>query len=160
MDVLLVQMAQIRMAERGRKLKTTLGSCVGVILYDQARSISGLAHIMLPERRIDDQAIGKYADTAIPDLLAQLERRGSRRNNIRAYLAGGANMFQTSQDCRIMTVGEQNVAAVRQILGSLGIPIHCEHTGGQQGRTVVFDNHTGELEVKTLQRIVWKRSRG
>ncbi len=158
-DVVVVQMAQIGMAERGKRLKTTLGSCVGVILFDKTRSVSGLAHIMLPERLRDDQAIGKYADTAIPNLLSQLERRGSHRNNLRAYLAGGANMFQTSQDSLISTVGEKNVTAVRQILGNLGIPIHGEHTGGEQGRTVVFDNHTGELEVKTLQRINWKGSR-
>ena len=159
MDVVLVQMAQIGMAERGSRLKTTLGSCVGVVLHDQVRGLSGLAHIMLPERLRGDESVGKYADTAIPTLLSLLEQRGSRRRDLRAYLAGGANMFQSSQDCRIATVGEKNLLAVRQILGSLGIPIELEHTGGEQGRTVVFDAHTGELEVKTLQRIAWKGSR-
>jgi chemotaxis protein CheD len=155
----LVQMAQIGMAEQGKRLKTTLGSCVGVVLHDPARGLGGLAHIMLPERLRQDEAVGKYADTAIPSLLAQLEKRGSRRKDIRAYLAGGANMFQSSQDSRIATVGEKNVLAVRKILGSLGIPIHVECTGGAQGRTVIFDSHTGELEVKTLQRLAWKGSR-
>jgi chemotaxis protein CheD len=158
MDMVLVQMAQIRMAEPGSRLKTTLGSCVGVILHDRVRRLSGLAHIMLPERLRDDDSIGKYADTAIPTLLAQLEQLGSRRRDLRAYLAGGANMFQSSQDRRIATVGEKNLAAVRQILGNLGIPIQHEHTGGEQGRTVVFDGHAGELQVKTLQRIAWKGS--
>ncbi len=157
--MVLVQMAQIGMAERGRRLKTTLGSCVGVVLHDQVRGLSGLAHIMLPERLRGDESIGKYADTAIPTLLARLEQLGSRRRDICAYLAGGANMFQSCQDSRLATVGEKNLAAVRQILGGLGIPIQREHTGGRQGRTVVFDGHTGELEVKTLQRIAWKGSR-
>jgi chemotaxis protein CheD len=152
----LVQMAQIGVAEQGKRLRTTLGSCVGVILHDPARGLSGLAHIMLPKRLHQDEAIGKYADTAIPSLLGQLERRGSRRKDLRAYLAGGANMFQSSRDSRITTVGEKNLLAVRQILDSLGIPIRAEHTGGMQGRTVVFDGHTGELEVRTLQRIAWK----
>ncbi len=115
-----------------------------------------MAHIMLPERLRDDAATGKYADTAIPALLTLLERRGSRRKDIRAHLAGGANMFQTSQDRHIATVGEKNLEAVRQILGSLGIRIESEHTGGNQGRTMLFDGGTGELEVKSLQRIEWR----
>lgn len=158
MDVVLVQMAEMGVAEGGGRLKTTLGSCVGVVLHDKVRSVSGLAHIMLPERMRGDESIGKYANTAIPILLSLLERKGSRRKDIRAYLAGGANMFQASQDRRIATVGEKNLAAARQILGSLGIPIHLEHVGGEQGRTIVFDSCTGELEVKTLQRLALRRS--
>jgi len=149
-------MAKIELAERGKRLKTTLGSCVGVVLHDRVRGLSGLAHIMLPECLRGDESVGKYADTAIPSLLAQLERRGSRRIDICAHLAGGANMFRSCQDQRIATVGEKNLLAVRRILEGLGIPIRAEHTGGEQGRTVVFDTGTGELEVKTLQRIAWK----
>jgi len=157
-DVVLVQMAEMAVTDGGTRLKTTLGSCVGVVLHDRVRSIGGLAHIMLPERLRDDESIGKYADTAIPSLLSQLERKGSRRKDIRAILAGGANMFQASEDRRIATVGEKNLAAVRQILNGLGIPIHLEHVGGEQGRTIVFDSCTGELEVRILQRIAWRRS--
>lgn len=151
MDVVIVQMARIGFAERGVKLKTTLGSCVGVVLHDRLRSRSGMAHIMLPERLREDEAASKYADTAIPALLAQLEERGSRRGDLCAYVAGGATMFRASLDRRITTIGERNLAAVHAILGGLGIPIEREDTGGERGRTVVFDSETGGMEVRTLQ---------
>ncbi len=157
MDTLLVQMAQIAVAQSGQRLKTTLGSCVGVILHDEERKVSGLAHVMLPERMRGDQALGKYADTAIPELVSQLERRGGRRANLQAIVAGGANMFQASEDSRIATVGEKNLQAVHRVLAELAIPVRHEDTGGAQGRTVSFEPETGNLEVKTLQRIVWKQ---
>jgi chemotaxis protein CheD len=157
MDTLLVQMAQMAVAQSGQRLKTTLGSCVGVILHDGVRKLSGLAHVMLPERIRGDQAVGKYADTAIPELVSQLERLGGRRGRLQAFLAGGANMFQASEDSRIATVGEKNLQAVHRVLAELAIPVRHEDTGGAQGRTVCFEPESGSLEVKTLQRIAWKQ---
>jgi chemotaxis protein CheD len=157
METVLVMMAQLAVAQRGQRLKTTLGSCVGVFLHDGERGLSGLAHVMLPERLHDDQSLGKYADTAIPELLTQMERRGSRRGSMQAFLAGGANMFQASEDSRIATVGEKNLQAVRRVLAELAIPVRQEDTGGLQGRTVCFDGETGSLEVRTLQRIPWRQ---
>ncbi len=89
--------------------------------------------------------MGKYADTAIPALLPRLERRGGRREQLQAFLVGGANMFQASEDSRIASIGEKNVEAVQRVLAELAIPIVFEDTGGVQGRTVCFDNDTGEL---------------
>jgi len=157
METVLVMMAQMAVAQRGQRLKTTLGSCVGVFLHDGERGLSGLAHVMLPERVRDDQTLGKYADTAIPELLTQMERRGGRRGNMQAFLAGGANMFQASEDSRIATVGEKNLQAVHRVLAELAIPVREENTGGVQGRTVCFDGETGSLQVKTLQRIAWRQ---
>ena len=35
-----------------------LGSCVGVVLYDEAKKIAGMVHIMLP-----DSSLGKVRST-------------------------------------------------------------------------------------------------
>jgi chemotaxis protein CheD len=76
---------------------------------------------------------------------------------MQAFLAGGANMFQASEDSRIATVGEKNLQAVHRVLAELSIPVLQEDTGGVQGRTVCFDGENGSLQVKTLQRIAWRR---
>lgn len=154
--VLLVKMAELAVVENSRLLKTTLGSCVGVVLHDAKRSIGGLAHIILPERLKMDASVGKYADTAIPALLSRMLKRGSRKENIRAYLSGGANMFKLSDDRKIATVGEKNIEATKRILAELQIPVTFEDTGGEEGRTIIFDNHRGEIQIKTLSKVVWK----
>jgi chemotaxis protein CheD len=150
-----VKMAEMNVVNDSSRLKTILGSCVGIILRDPDRGVSGLAHVMLPARHRDDGATGKYADTAIPELLARLTGGGSRRSSLQAFLIGGAQMFPMG-NAQLASIGDQNVEAAKRILGASKIPIVFEDTGGKAGRTVLFDNATGELSVKTLQAITTK----
>ena len=155
-NVVLVKMTEICVTENSKRLKTTLGSCVGLVLHDSRQNRSGLAHIMLPHRTRHDEVVGKYADTAIPALFSRLIQRGSKKTDLQAYLTGGANMFGFSSDTTIATIGEKNVEASKRILSNLQIPIAYEDTGGVQGRTLLFDNRTGEMQVKKLKKIVWR----
>ena len=147
-----VKMAEMDVVTDARSLKTILGSCVGIILRDPVRRVSGLAHVMLPNRRSEDTATGKYADTAIPALLTRLTESGGRRAALQAFLIGGAQMFPMG-NVRIASIGEQNVEAARKILKENKIPIVFQDTGGKAGRTVLFDNVTGEVSVRTLHAI-------
>ena len=154
-DAVTVKMAEMEVVSDGRSLKTLLGSCVGVVLRDPDRRISGLAHIMLPARRHDDEARGKYADSAIPALLARLTSSGGRAGALQALLIGGAQMFPLG-NASIASIGDQNVEAARRVLTERRIPIVFEDTGGTAGRSVMFDNTTGKVAVKTLQAIAAK----
>ena len=129
-------------------LKTTLGSCVGIILEDRKNGISGLSHIMLPRRFRDDPAIGKYADTAIPALIRHMERKGADVKNMKAYVIGGAAMFGSSSS--ISNIGEKNYRAVKEILKKYNIPIVLEDVGGNNGRTVIYNHNTGEVNIRVL----------
>jgi chemotaxis protein CheD len=147
---LVIKMAEMAVVENSKLLKTTLGSCVGIVLHDEKKKISGLAHILLPEPIRKDRSVGKYAETAIPALFRRVVNRGGSKENIRAYIAGGANMFKWSNDKKIASVGEKNVAAVKRILGEMNIAVVFDETGGNNGRTMLFDNTSGEVQVKTL----------
>lgn len=151
-DTVIVKMAEMEVVADGRNLKTVLGSCVGVIVRDADRKVSGLAHVMLPARRTDDAATGKYADSAIPALLAGMASRGCRPASLQALLIGGAQMFP-SGSASIASIGDQNVEAARRVLSERRIPIVFEDIGGTAGRTVVFSNVTGKVTVKTLKAI-------
>ena len=148
-----VRMAEMNLAKSPHRLKTILGSCVGVIVHDPVRRVGGLAHVMLPRRTRGDSAIGKYADTAIPALLALLAGSGCRPPGLRAYLIGGAQMFPMGSD-GIGSIGDQNVVAARQALLEASVPIVFEDTGGTRGRTVLFDNEKGEVSVRTLNPVI------
>ncbi len=148
-DIVNVRMAEMNVVRDSHSLKTILGSCVGVILHDPVRRISGLAHVMLPRSNRGDPSIGKYADTAIPALLTMLTGNGSRASSLRAYLVGGAKMFPIASG-GIGSIGDQNVSAARRVLEEASVPIVFEDTGGTRGRTVMFDNARGEVSVRTL----------
>ena len=74
----------------------------GVVLYDRVAKLGGLAHIVLPSARGAVDHPGKYADTAIPALIADLDRRlgGKAQSRLIAKLAGGASMFQLDPGAR------------------------------------------------------------
>jgi chemotaxis protein CheD len=158
-QVLLVKMAEMAVVADPMLLKTTLGSCVGVVLYDRKHGLCGLAHIVLPTPVRKDLSVGKYAETAIPALFRHMLDRGGSKKNMVAYVAGGANMFRGSADDKIVTVGEKNVAAVKRILANLKLPVVFEETGGGCGRTILFDNGRGRMQVNTLGLVTGLRSR-
>lgn len=125
-----------------------LGSCVGTCLYDSALHLAGLSHILLPESSIckEDHNIMKYADTAIAELVRELEAAGASRRRLTAKIAGGAKMFATTGT----SMGERNIAAVKSELQRLGIPIIGEDTGSNYGRTVEFHTDDGSVLIKSV----------
>ena len=130
-----------------------LGSCVGIALYDPLAHTGGLAHIMLPSSSLKTGAIDdrmKYADTAIPDLIGELERIGARRFQLKAKIAGGANMFNTTGSSFIDTIGDRNIEAVRVVLAKCGIPLVAEDVGANYGRTVYFLLDDGKVKIQSL----------
>ena len=96
-DVIKVGIGDLKYAGGAETIQTAgLGSCVGVIIYDEKLKLCGLAHIMLPDSSMSRGAIlqrGKYADTAISDVATYLLDKGSLKFRLKAKIAGGAQMF-------------------------------------------------------------------
>ena len=77
-----IPMGALAVAQDNGVLRTLLGSCVGLVLYERRLKIGGLAHIVLPKApagRCDTP--GKFVDTAVPALIRKMEG-----------LAGGASL--------------------------------------------------------------------
>jgi len=148
-----VGMADLKVASPPDKLMTAgLGSCVGVCLLDKNCRASGMVHVMLPSsiQARNNQNRAKFADSGITFLIEEMEKIGASRNRLVAKIAGGAQMFKFSEESNIMKIGERNAAAVVETLGNYRIPILANDTGGNYGRTIIFDAQTGELLVRTI----------
>lgn len=153
MSVQHVRIAHIAVAKDGGRLVAVgLGSCVAVTLYDRAKGIGGMAHILLPDPSAarDDSNPGRFASTAVPLLREALAAAGAR-GPLEAKLAGGAALFGTMLGNGGQQMGERNVEATRKVLVSLRIPILASDTGGGSGRTVSFDVTDGSLEVRSVR---------
>ncbi|MEW9108614.1 chemotaxis protein CheD [Cytobacillus gottheilii] len=154
LEVIKVGIADMNTVKAPQIIRTSgLGSCVGVIIYDEIKKIAGLAHVMLPESSLArEQKINKakYADTAIIELLALLLKMGACKTNLRAKLAGGAQMFKFSGGSDLMRIGPRNVEAVKKELIRLNIRIISEDTGGSSGRTIEFNPETSLLNIRTV----------
>jgi chemotaxis protein CheD len=151
-----VGMADMQVMRGSGILKTLgLGSCVGLTMYDPWVKVAGMAHIMLPSSDISRETTvkaAKYADLAVPEMLAQLVKLGADPTRIEAKLAGGAQMFALNTKNDMMRIGPRNVEATREMLKKLSIPLVAEDTGGNYGRTIELDTETGILLVKSVNR--------
>lgn len=131
-------------------LRTILGSCVGICIYDPEATIGGLSHIMLPTSKKETSNIKKYADTAIPSMIHEMIHAGAERERLVAKIAGGATMFKHTENSLMGDIGRNNISSVKNILSNLDIRIISEDVGGDYGRTIDFYLETGEIRIKTI----------
>ncbi len=147
-----VPIADYKVSRSPDILRTILGSCVGICLYDPESKIGGLAHIMLPENNDKSTNPKKYADSAIAMMIEEMKKNGANIEHLTAKIAGGASMFKMPENSFIGAIGMNNVYKVREILNSLHITIMGEDVFGDYGRTVDFFLQTGVLKIKSLGR--------
>lgn len=129
-------------------LTTVLGSCVGVAIHHPRTRQALLAHVVLPASGGRPIPAGKFADTAIPQMLKQLAELGIHDGTLIVKIAGGANMF--GLPAGPMQVGENNVAAVEAALTKAKLKIAARHVGGNKGRRVTFDCQSGIYKIEVV----------
>ena len=153
-QVIKVGIAQMDIVKVPNTIRTSgLGSCVGVVLYDEVKHVAGMIHIMLPDSalgRLGTLNVAKFADTGITALIDNLALEGVSKFSLKAKIAGGAQMFQFTSDKDSMRIGPRNVEAVKQELKKHGIRLVSEDTGGNSGRTIEFDPSTCKLNIRTV----------
>ena len=153
-EVVKVGIAQMDVVKVPRTIRTSgLGSCVGVVIYDESKKVAGMVHVMLPDSslgRTETINVAKFADTGVAALVDILKREGAQSFKLKAKIAGGAQMFQFTSDKDSMRIGPRNVEAVKAQLKKLNIPIVAEDTGGNSGRTIEFNPDTNKLNVRTV----------
>lgn len=128
----------------------SLGSCIGVCLYDPVVALAGLLHFQLPTSTLDAQRAKEkplmFADTGLTLLVAEMERRGAVAKRMRVKLAGGAEMLD---DGKTFNIGRRNHTAIRKALWQQGMLIDKEDVGGTSPRTVYLRVADGTLTIKS-----------
>lgn len=128
-------------------IRTVLGSCVGVVLYDKVKKFGGLVHYLLPESQ-DRQITTKYGDVALPTLINKFLNSGSNLSDLEAHVIGGA--FIIFDENEIFFIGDRNIEIAQNILKANHIRIKSTQTGGEKGRRVYYDLSTNTLKVEVL----------
>ena len=141
-----VEMGRIAVARAPESLVSILGSCIGVTLYHPRFRIGAMAHVVLPKSSGNIRP-GKFADTAIPQMIQEIERAGASRAGLVAKMAGGACMFGKEGPFQI---GQANANAIREALAEARIGILAADLGGSKGRRVIFNAGNGDLTVEIV----------
>src|SRR4029077_13963350 len=97
------------------QIRTILGACVAICLWDPRKHAGGINHFLLPVSRVGQPASQRFADVATSVLLKKLSLLGCRTANLRAKIFGGSAMFQNRNRLAV-SLGTQNVAAALHLM--------------------------------------------
>lgn len=130
------------------EIKTILGSCVAVCLYDPILKSGGMNHFLVPVWNGSGLESPMYGNIAIEMLIRKMEKNGSNRKNLVAKIFGGASQFDTRSS--LLNVGEKNSTIARSMLEKEHIRIVGSSVGGNQGRKIIFNTFTGTVMMKYI----------
>ncbi len=138
-------------------ISTLLGSCVAACLFDPVNKVFGMNHFLLAYRHhahqvpIIESEEGRYGIYAMELLINEMMKQGANRLNLKAKCFGGGNILSLREDRENQqTVGDANVAFIKEFLKKENIPIVGTSLGGVFGRTVHFVGSDYSVFVKKI----------
>jgi chemotaxis protein CheD len=140
---------QLFVAAGPAAVTTILGSCVAVCVWDGTLGIGGINHYLLPSGLRTGTSGLRYGNTAIHSLLEKLARTGTRVQNLRAKIFGGACVLDAMRG-KENHLGDKNIEIARRALAEANIPVVASDVGGTRGRKLIFHPHDGSALVKLL----------
>ncbi len=127
----------------------SLGSCIGVTLYDPDAGVGAMIHCMLPLSKVDrakaETKPAMFVDVGVPKLLQAVFDLGAQRKKLICKVAGGAALLD---DKKMFRIGERNYTVLRKILWKNDILISAEDVGGRIARTVCLYMNTGKTTIR------------
>ena len=139
------------------RIRTVLGSCVSVTLWDPASRVGAMSHFLLATRGVRAQRVddvrgldllaldARYGDEALRLMLHDLALRKVAPTACRAKIFGGGNMFPHDHAGGATAIGRRNGEAARGLLQEHGIEIESESLFGDGHRQIAFDVETGHV---------------
>ncbi len=133
----------------------SLGSCLGVTLYDAEAGVGGLLHCMLPLSKTDEaKAAAKpamFTDTGFVHLLHGVLELGAKMDRLVVKVAGGGAPMDAGGRFKI---GERNHAVLRKLLWKNNLLIAAEDVGGTKPRTMRLRMSDGQVTVSSGRELV------
>jgi len=127
----------------------SLGSCIGISIYDSVARVGGLLHYMLPESNLDLEKAKKnpymFADTGIPALFKAAYKLGAKKQRLKVIIIGGSQILDQKE---FFNIGKRNETAARKIFYKNNVIISDKDVGGVVNRTVKLAVNNGDTWIK------------
>ena len=141
-------------ADPGVSLVTySLGSCIGLSIWDPQVRVGGLLHYMLPDSALSAEKAkanpDMFANTGIPKLFRNAFRLGAVKKRLIVKIAGGSQLLD---DNGTFNIGKRNYIMLRKIFWKNGVLVDAEDVGGSISRTMRLVLDTGRVTIKTRGR--------
>lgn len=127
----------------------SLGSCIGISIYDPVARVGGLLHFMLPDAALDPAKANSnpcmFADTGIPYLFKSAYQLGAKKQRMKVIVVGGSQINDTQG---FFNIGKRNFMAVRKIFWKNNVLISYQNVGGTSNRTLKMSLKNGQAWLK------------
>jgi chemotaxis protein CheD len=149
---LVVDIADFKViSDPGATLVTySLGSCIGLTIWDPVARVGGMLHFMLPDSTISPEKASAnpamFCDTGVPGLFRAAYALGAVKKRMVVKAAGGSQLLD---DNGTFSIGKRNYVALRKIFWKNGVLIDGEDVGGSISRTLRLHVGTGVVVLKT-----------
>jgi len=136
-----------------RVIKTLLGSCVAITMWNSRLKIGGMCHYKLPRRLVktNTQLDGNYGEEAMLLFLKNMSRYMLRPEDMSVGVFGAANMFSNVVVSDERSIGVQNIKLAYQLLKKFGFKVSYESLGGNVSRKVMLDVTSGAVKVQAIE---------
>ena len=129
----------------------SLGSCIGVCVYDAIAKVGGMLHYQLPDSKLDQMKADRYpymfADTGMRLMVNELAKKGANPKRLTVKIAGGATMATGPKG---FDIGKRNYLAIRKLLWKNGLFIDSEDIGGNSPRNMYLDISDGSVMIRCI----------
>ncbi|HEX2982881.1 MAG TPA: chemotaxis protein CheD [Ignavibacteriales bacterium] len=145
-----IHIGEVSASKEPAIIKTLLGSCVSVCLFDRTNRIGGMNHILLPGKadmkNYNESA--RYGINAMELLVNKVIKLGGKKTEFTAKVFGGGHIigdisFENSP-------GPKNVAFVMDFLKIEKIPVLSQNTGGNFTRLIYCHTDSSEVYMKRI----------
>jgi len=141
---------EVRTAAEPTRFLTVLGSCVAICLYDLDKRVGGINHFLLPGAVPDgERERCRWSEASIDELFEQVQSAGARARRLQAKVFGGAQIT-TRQIPGSFRIGDRNVEMALAALQRRRVELVNSSVGGNAGRKIIFEVHTGIVWMKDL----------
>ena len=134
----------------------SLGSCIGVTIWDPEVRTGGLLHYLLPDSNLDKEKAKKnpfmFSDSGVPLLFWEVYKFGARKKRMIVKVVGGAQVLDNSG---FFNIGKRNAPALRKIFWKNNVIVAGSDIGGTISRTVSLNIKTGVTLIKMPGREVF-----
>jgi len=131
----------------------SLGSCIGLVVWDPVALVGGMLHYMLPDASLDagraDSRPFMFASSGIPRLFKEVYKYGAVKNRIVVKAVGGSQVMDAAE---VFNIGKRNYMILRQMLWKNKVMIAKEDIGGSVNRTISLHVGTGKTILKVSGR--------
>ncbi|HWA83049.1 MAG TPA: chemotaxis protein CheD [Fimbriimonadaceae bacterium] len=146
--VLQLNIGDVQVARSNVAIRTVLGSCVGVCLYDPFVQAGGMNHFMLPGDDPEGPYSGRYGLQAMELLLNACMSLGALPSRLQIKVFGGADMLSMLSSG--LTVSQRNIRFIQRYLDNEGFSAVAMDLGGLCAREVYFLPDTGKTLVRRI----------